>query len=165
MSNMSDKAKPAALFDGAILRPAALDAFAKLSPLKMWRNPVMFATELVALYVTILFVRDLAGGGGEGAFAGQIALWLWATVWFAAFAEAVAEGRGKAQAASLRRARSELTARRIIGGKLQGPVAASDLKIDETVEVVAGELIPAMARSLKASPRWTKAPSRAKARL
>lgn len=140
---MSDKAKPASLFDGAVLRPAALDAFAKLSPLKMWRNPVMFATELVAFYVTILFVRDLAGGGGEGAFAGQIALWLWATVWFAAFAEAVAEGRGKAQAASLRRARSELTARRIIGGKLQGPVAASDLKIDELVEVVAGELIAA----------------------
>ncbi|HVK80371.1 MAG TPA: potassium-transporting ATPase subunit KdpB, partial [Verrucomicrobiae bacterium] len=64
-------------------------------------------------------------------------------VWLAAFAEAVAEGRGKAQAASLRRARSELTARRIVGGKLQAPVAASDLKIDEAVEVVAGELIPA----------------------
>ena len=140
---MSDKTKPASLFDGAILRPAAIDAFAKLSPLKMWRNPVMFATELVALYVTILFARDLMAGGGESSFAGQIALWLWATVWFAAFAEAVAEGRGKAQAASLRRARSELTARRIIDGKLQGPVAASDLKIDDTVEVVAGELIPA----------------------
>ncbi len=140
---MSDKAKPASLFDGAILRPAALDAFAKLSPLKMWRNPVMFATELVALYVTILFVRDLTSGGSEASFAGQIALWLWATVWFAAFAEAVAEGRGKAQAASLRRARSELTARRIVGGKAQAPIAASDLKIDEAVEVVAGELIPA----------------------
>jgi K+-transporting ATPase ATPase B chain len=143
MHSMSEKTKPASLFDGAILRSAALDAFAKLSPLKMWRNPVMFATELVALYVSILFVRDLMSGGGETSFAGQIALWLWATVWFAAFAEAVAEGRGKAQAASLRRARSELTARRIVSGKLQAPVAASDLKIDETVEVVAGELIPA----------------------
>ena len=140
---MSEKAKPASLFDGAILRPAALDAFAKLSPLTMWRNPVMFATELVALYVTILFVRDLTSGGGETSFTGQIALWLWATVWFAAFAEAVAEGRGKAQAASLRRARSELTARRIVRGKPQPPIAASDLKTDETVEVVAGELIPA----------------------
>lgn len=140
---MSEKSKPASLFDGAILRPAALDAFAKLSPLKMWRNPVMFATELVALYVSILFVRDLTGGGDETSFAGQIALWLWLTVWFAAFAEAVAEGRGKAQAASLRRARSELMARRIVGGKSQAPVAASDLKIDEAVEVVAGELIPA----------------------
>ncbi|MDZ4870389.1 MAG: potassium-transporting ATPase subunit KdpB [Alphaproteobacteria bacterium] len=140
---MSEKNKPISLFDRAILWPAALDAFVKLSPLKMWRNPVMFATELVALYVTILFVRDLLGGGGESSFAGQIALWLWATVWFAAFAEAVAEGRGKAQAASLRRARSELTARRIVSGKAQEPVAASDLKVDDTVEVVAGELIPA----------------------
>ncbi|WP_416200324.1 potassium-transporting ATPase subunit KdpB [Terricaulis sp.] len=143
MKSMSEKSKPASLFDSAILRPAALDAFAKLSPLKMWRNPVMFATELVALYVTILFVRDLFGSGDETSFAGQIALWLWLTVWFAAFAEAVAEGRGKAQAASLRRARSELMARRIVGGKPQVAVAASDLKIDETVEVVAGELIPA----------------------
>jgi K+-transporting ATPase ATPase B chain len=140
---MSDKAKPASLFDANILRPAALEAFTKLSPLKMWRNPVMFATELVALYVTVLFVRDLFTGAGEAAFAGQIALWLWLTVWFANFAEAVAEGRGKAQAASLRRARSELTARRIENGKPQAPIAASDLKLDDLVEVVAGELIPA----------------------
>ena len=140
---MSDKAKPASLFDANILRPAALEAFTKLSPLKMWRNPVMFATELVAIYVTVLFVRDLLTGAGDPAFAGQIALWLWLTVWFANFAEAVAEGRGKAQAASLRRARSELTARRIENGKPQAPIAASDLKLDDLVEVVAGELIPA----------------------
>ena len=140
---MTDKAQPASLFDAKILRPAALEAFAKLSPLKMWRNPVMFATELVAVYVTVLFVRDLTSGSGEPLFAGQIALWLWLTVWFAAFAEAVAEGRGKAQAASLRRARSELMARRIVDGKAQAPIAASDLKLDELVEVVAGELIPA----------------------
>jgi K+-transporting ATPase ATPase B chain len=140
---MSEKNKPASLFDAAILKPAALDAFAKLSPFKMWRNPVMFATELVAIYVTILFARDVMQGAGEGVFAGQIAFWLWATVWFAAFAEAVAEGRGKAQAASLRRARSELMARRIIDGKLQAPIAASDLKIDDLTEVVVGELIPA----------------------
>ena len=141
---MSDKkANPASLFDAKILRPAALDAFVKLSPLKMWRNPVMFATELVAVYVTILFLRDLASGTGEPLFAGQIALWLWLTVWFAAFAEAVAEGRGKAQAASLRRARSELMARRMVDGKPQAPIAASDLKPEDIVEVVAGELIPA----------------------
>lgn len=139
---MSDKNKPTSLLDAAILRPAVLDAFTKLSPLKMWRNPVMFATELVALYVTILFVRDLVNGGGEPVFAGQIALWLWLTVWFAAFAEAVAEGRGKAQAASLRRARSELMARKIVAGKTEAPSAASDLKVDELVEVVAGELMP-----------------------
>lgn len=140
---MTDKAKPASLFDASILRPAALDAFAKLSPLKMWRNPVMFATELVAFYVTVLFVRDLASGNGEPLFAGQIALWLWLTVWFAAFAEAVAEGRGKAQAASLRRARSELMARRIVDGKVEAQIAASDLKLDDVVEVITGELIPA----------------------
>jgi K+-transporting ATPase ATPase B chain len=140
---MSDKARPASLFDAKILRPAALDAFAKLSPLKMWRNPVMFATELVAIYVTVLFVRDLSTGTGDAAFAGQIALWLWLTVWFANFAEAVAEGRGKAQAASLRRARSELMARRIENGKPQAAIAASDLKLYDLVEVVAGELIPA----------------------
>jgi K+-transporting ATPase ATPase B chain len=140
---MSDKANPASLLDANILRPAALDAFTKLSPMKMWRNPVMFATELVAIYVTVLFVRDLAAGSGAPLFAGQIALWLWLTVWFAAFAEAVAEGRGKAQAASLRRARSELMARRIIGGKPQAAIAASDLKLEDLVEVVAGELIPA----------------------
>ncbi len=140
---MSEKTKPASLFDAAILRAAARDAFAKLSPLSMWRNPVMFATELVALYVTVLFARDVLAGDGDMGFAGQIALWLWATVWFAAFAEAVAEGRGKAQAASLRRARSELTARRMVDGKPQAPIAASDLKIDDLLEVVAGELIPA----------------------
>ncbi len=140
---MSEKAKAASLLDSAILRRAAIDAFGKLSPLKMWRNPVMCATELVAIYVTILFARDLSTGAAETAFAGQIALWLWLTVWFAAFAEAVAEGRGKAQAASLRRARSELMARRLVNGAPQAPTAASDLKIDELVEVVAGELIPA----------------------
>ena len=140
---MSEKATPTSLFDSAILRPAAIDAFGKLSPLKLWRNPVMFATELAAIYVTILFARDLLASGAETAFAGQIALWLWLTVWFAAFAEAVAEGRGKAQAASLRRARSELMARRLVGGAPQPPTPASDLKIDDLVEVIAGELIPA----------------------
>ncbi|NWG52588.1 MAG: potassium-transporting ATPase subunit KdpB [Hydrogenophilaceae bacterium] len=140
---MSEKAKSASLFDSDILRPAALEAFGKMSPMKMWRNPVMFATELVAIYVTILFARDLLAGGAETAFAGQISLWLWLTVWFAAFAEAVAEGRGKAQAASLRRARSELKARRLVNGAPQPPTAASDLKIDDLVEVVAGEFIPA----------------------
>jgi K+-transporting ATPase ATPase B chain len=140
---MSDKSKPASLFDARILQPAAIEAFAKLSPLKMWRNPVMFATEVVAIYVTLIFARDLTTAYGDPLFAGQIAVWLWLTVWFAAFAEAVAEGRGKAQAASLRRARSELMARRIVDGKLEAQIAASDLKLDDVVEVIAGELIPA----------------------
>ncbi|MFT3723248.1 MAG: potassium-transporting ATPase subunit KdpB [Hyphomonadaceae bacterium] len=134
--------KPISLFDNAILRQAALAAFAKMSPLKLWRNPVMFATELAAIYVLILFVRDVAAGAPGATFAGQIAFWLALTVWFATFAEGVAEGRGKAQAASLRRARSELTARRIVEGKAQTPVAASDLKLNDLVEVAAGEFIP-----------------------
>ena len=109
--------KPISLFDPAIMRQAAIAAFAKMNPLKLWRNPVMFATELAALYVLVLFVRDLATGGEGAAFAGQIAFWLALTVWFATFAEGVAEGRGKAQAASLRRARS---------GALPGPYGGTE---------------------------------------
>ena len=134
--------KPISLLDGAILRQAALAAFAKMNPLKLWRNPVMFATELAAIYVLVLFMRDLAAGASGAAFAGQIAFWLALTVWFATFAEGIAEGRGKAQAASLRRARSELMARRIVDGKPQSPTAASDLKVGELVEVTVGEFIP-----------------------
>ncbi len=135
--------KTISLFDPAIMRQAAIAAFAKMNPLKLWRNPVMFATELAALYVLVLFVRELMTGGEGAAFAGQIGFWLALTVWFATFAEGVAEGRGKAQAASLRRARSELMARRLVDGKAQAPTAASDLVVGELVEVVAGELIPA----------------------
>ncbi len=135
--------KPSSLFDPTIMRQAAIAAFAKMNPLQLWRNPVMFATELAALYVLVLFGRDLVTGGEGAAFAGQIAFWLALTVWFATFAEGVAEGRGKAQAASLRRARSELTARRLIDGAAQAPVAASDLVVQDLVEVVTGELIPA----------------------
>ncbi len=134
--------KPISLFDGAIMRQAAISAFVKMNPLKLWRNPVMFATELAAMYVLILFVRDLTTGAPGASFAGQIAFWLALTVWFATFAEGIAEGRGKAQAASLRRARSELTARRLVSGVAQAPVAASDLKLGDLVEAKAGEFIP-----------------------
>jgi len=140
---MSDRPRAPGLLDPAILVPAARDAFAKLLPTRLWRNPVMFATAVVAAHVTWVFLRDLATGTGQPVFAGQIALWLWVTAWFACFAEAVAEGRGKAQAASLRRARSELTARRLVNGAAQPAVAASDLTPGELVEVVAGELVPA----------------------
>jgi len=139
----NDKKKPIALFDPAILGPAFVASFGKLNPLSLWRNPVVFAIELMAAYVTVLFVRDVATGGEETLFSGQIAFWLWATVIFAAFAEAVAEGRGKAQAASLRRARAELTARRVVNGRAQQAVPASDLKLNDIIEVVAGEFVPA----------------------
>src|SRR5690606_27071442 len=95
------------LFDPAILMPAVRQAFAKLDPRRLMRNPVIFVTEMIAVLVTLLFLRDFLAGNGDAAFSSQIAIWLWFTVLFATFAEAVAEGRGKAQADSLRRAKSQ----------------------------------------------------------
>src|SRR3978361_2245837 len=103
----------AAMLDPAILLPAIGDTFRKLDPRVMWRNPVMFVVEVVATLTTVLFLRDLVTGGGNLGFTFQIVLWLWITVLFANFAEAVAEGRGKAQAATLRKARTETVANRI----------------------------------------------------
>ena len=94
--------------DPAILVPAIGDAFKKLDPRHMMSSPVMFVVEIVASLTTILFFRDLFTGGADLAFSFQINLWLWFTVLFANFAEAVAEGRGKAQAASLRKTKTEL---------------------------------------------------------
>ncbi|HWA23249.1 MAG TPA: potassium-transporting ATPase subunit KdpB [Caulobacterales bacterium] len=144
MTTSSNKTAPVSLFDPKIAGPAFLASFGKLNPLSLWRNPVVFAIEVIAAYVTVLFIRDISAGAKDALFSGQIAFWLWATVVFATFAEAVAEGRGKAQAASLRRARAELTARRIVNGAAQKePVSAADLKLGDLVEVVAGEFVPA----------------------
>ena len=93
---MSSTARAPGLFDGAILGRAATDAFIKLDPRQLARNPVIFVTEMVSAVVTILFVRDLIGGTGLALFTGQIAAWLWFTVLFANFAEAVAEEIGRA---------------------------------------------------------------------
>src|SRR5262250_1212613 len=127
---MATQAKSLSLFDPSILGPAIGDAFKKLDPRTLWRNPVMFAVEIVSAVTTVLFLRDLAAGGGAG-FSGQISLWLWFTVLFANFAEAVAEGRGKAQAATLRRTQSQAVAKRL--GVPQGTqwteVPASQLKV------------------------------------
>src|SRR3954454_12952646 len=95
------------MLDSAILLPAIGLSFQKLDPRLMIRSPVMFCVEVVAALTTIILVRDLATHGANLGFTFQIALWLWITVRFANFAEAVAEGRGKAQAATLRRARTE----------------------------------------------------------
>ena len=132
----------AALLDGAILRRAARDSFAKLAPKKLARNPVIFVTAVVALLTTMLFARDLFAGS-EAAFTGQIAAWLWFTVLFANFAEAVAEGRGKAQADSLRRARSDTLAQRLNEDGTTHEVAATDLRAGDLVLVAAGATIPA----------------------
>jgi len=95
--------KSASLFDTRILVPAIGAAFQKLSPKSLIRNPVMFVVAVVSSLTTVLFVKDLITGAGDLGFAFQVNLWLWFTVLFANFAEAVAEGRGKAQADSLRR--------------------------------------------------------------
>ena len=141
-SNAPEAGRPQGLLDPAILVPALGSAFAKLDPRQLMRNPVIFVTEVVAALVTLFFLRDLASGG-EAGFSGQIAAWLWFTVLFATFAEAVAEGRGKAQAESLKRTRSELSARRLLeGGARSETVPATALRLGDIVLVEAGELIP-----------------------
>ncbi|MCW6512227.1 potassium-transporting ATPase subunit KdpB [Lichenifustis flavocetrariae] len=134
------------LFDPAIARRAAIEAFRKLNPRTLAKNPVIFVTEVVSLGVTILFLRDLITGNGEALFSGQIAAWLWFTVLFANFAEAVAEGRGKAQADAMRRTRSDTRAKRLVDHKhLDGAfeeVNALDLKVGDIVLVEPGDLIP-----------------------
>ncbi len=129
------------LLDTAILLPAVGQAFQKLDPRRMARNPVMFVVEIVATLTTVIFLRDLLTGGAYLGFSFQIILWLWVTVLFANFAEAVAEGRGKAQAASLRRARTDTMANRITSTGTE-TVAAPELRQNDVVLVAAGELIP-----------------------
>ena len=118
----------------------------KLDPRSLAKNPVIFVTEVVSVLVTLFFLRDLIAQDGGASFTGQIAAWLWFTVLFANFAEAVAEGRGKAQADALRRARTETMARRYVDPeKLDGRVEsvnALDLRAGDIVLVEAGELIP-----------------------
>src|SRR5271155_5024310 len=100
-----------ALFDPKIVVPAIGSAFVKLNPRTLMKNPVMFVLEIVTALTTIILVGDLATGSGQIAFEFQIILWLWFTVLFANFAEAIAEGRGKAQADTLRRQRTETQAK------------------------------------------------------
>ena len=127
------------LFDGRIIARAALDALAKLNPAKLIRNPVIFVVEIVSILVTVLAIRD------QTRFEIAIAFWLWLTVLFATFAEAVAEGRGRARAESLRRARSDLTAKLMASPTDRTrttPVPASSLKMGSIVLVETGDLIP-----------------------
>jgi len=134
----------ATITDPAILLPAIGQAFRKLDPRVMVRNPVMFAVEVVAALTTVLFLRDLVTGAGGIGFALQINLWLWFTVVFANLAEAVAEGRGKAQAATLRRAKTETKAKLLANAaaKQWREAAATSLKQGDIVLVEAGDLIP-----------------------
>ena len=143
---MASKTESQGLFDGKIIATAAIDALRKLDPRALAKNPVIFVTEAVSLMVTGFFIRDLVTNNGSAMFSGQIAAWLWFTVLFANFAEAVAEGRGKAQADALRRTRSDTHAKRYIdpknlNGLVEG-VNALDLRLGDIVLVEAGEIIP-----------------------
>src|SRR5271154_1186454 len=119
------------LFDTEILTRAMLDSFSKLDPRWQYRNPVMFICEVGALVTLLFFVRDLVTHGPAG-FDFAISIWLWFTVLFANFAEAVAEGRGKAQADYLRRTKTETTARKVVGDK-EVATSAHDLRKGDLV--------------------------------
>ncbi|CDZ57131.1 potassium-transporting ATPase subunit KdpB [Neorhizobium galegae] len=138
------QAKSASIMDTRILIPAAGDAFKKLNPRTLARNPVMFVVATVSVLTTVLFLRDLAAGNGNLGFSFQINLWLWFTVLFANFAEAVAEGRGKAQADSLRKARTETQAKLLSGSDRTQykMVAGTSLKVGDVVLVEPGDIIP-----------------------
>src|SRR5437870_4907447 len=136
--------KERSLFDPEIMRPAIWDSFRKLTPRHVIKNPVMFVVEVGSVLTTLIFLRDLVAptpGSQPLWFTAAVSFWLWFTVVFANFAEAVAEGRGKAQAATLRKMRKETTARRLVDGR-EEQVPASALRKGDVVVVDAGELIP-----------------------
>ena len=134
------------MFDPAIVRAAIKDSFTKLDPRVLYKNPVMFVVAIGSVLTTVLFVRDLVDPASRVAplwFSISITLWLWFTVVFANFAEAVAEGRGKAQADTLRKMRQETVARRVVAGKeLPEVIPASQLRKGDLVVIEAGQLIP-----------------------
>jgi K+-transporting ATPase ATPase B chain len=137
------KSAEISVFDPAIIWPAARSAFAKLHPRVQIRNPVMFVVEIVAALTTLIFLRDLIVGGARLGFSFQVILWLWFTLLFANFAEAVAEGRGKAQADALRKTRTQTDAKRMTADRsTYEVVAATSLKVGDVVVVEAGDIIP-----------------------
>jgi len=136
------KTKKKSLWDAGIVRRAATDSLRKLNPRAMMKNPVMFVVEVGSAITTILLLQDGLGHRHALLFDLQITVWLWFTVLFANFAEAMAEGRGKAQADSLRRAKSETVARRISGSGGIEQVPSSQLRSGDVVLVSAGEMIP-----------------------
>src|SRR6266487_3310513 len=130
------------LADSAILSRAILDSFRKLNPLTMVKNPVMFVVEVGAVLTTIQLAWNASHHAGQFGFGLQITLWLWFTVLFANFAEAMAEGRGKAQAETLRKARAETQAHRLRADGSIEVVPSSKLRSGDVVVVSAGEFIP-----------------------
>jgi potassium-transporting ATPase ATP-binding subunit len=143
-SQLRKRTPVTSLTDPKIVWPAIGSAFGKLDPRLMMKNPVMFVVEVVAALTTVIFIRDWVNGGEHLLFTFQIIVWLWFTVLFANFAEAVAEGRGKAQAASLRQTREETKAKLIVDEKtgFAVPTPASELAPGQVVLVEAGDIIP-----------------------
>jgi K+-transporting ATPase ATPase B chain len=143
-SHLRKRMPVSALFDPKIVWPAIGSAFVKLDPRTLMKNPVMFVLEVVTVLTTVILIRDLFTGGPNIGFEFQIILWLWFTVLFANFAEAIAEGRGKAQADSLRRTRTETQAKLLSGSgsKNYKIVPGTSLKIGDVVLVEAGDTIP-----------------------
>jgi len=146
MTEREGTAKKGKLIDTGLIRQAVVDSFNKLNPLHLVRNPVMFVVEVGAVITTYFFVksaiRGVTTGPGAISFAGLISLWLWFTVLFANFAEAVAEGRGRAQAETLRRTRVETTAKRLLDNGEIKMVSAGELRKGDIVIAEAGDIIP-----------------------
>ena len=143
---MTKKIKARSLFEPAIVRQALWDSFRKLNPLHQIKNPVMFVVEVGSVLTTLLFFHALSGKGEAApGFILQISLWLWGTVLFANFAESMAEGRGKAQAESLRKTRRDIIAKRLAKPDRNSGVAkvsSSELKKGDIVLIEAGDTIP-----------------------
>jgi K+-transporting ATPase ATPase B chain len=133
------------MFDARIMKPALAQSVKKLDPRTLWRNPVMFCVEIASTITLVTFAMSLAGANREPAwFTGLVSVWLWLTVIFATFAESLAEGRGKARAASLRKSRTEVTAKRLKKPEFGSPydtVPAQELRKDDCILVEAHETI------------------------
>jgi K+-transporting ATPase ATPase B chain len=140
---MVEAARKSSIWDQKIVKQAIADSIWKLDPRIQIKNPVMFIVEVGSVLTTMVFVQEVAAGTGRPLFTGQVAFWLWFTVLFANFAEAMAEGRGKAQADTLRKTRTETVANRFGAGDHIEPVAAGSLRKGDLVMVRAGEFIPA----------------------
>jgi K+-transporting ATPase ATPase B chain len=143
-SSQARKQLVSALFDARIVIPAIGSAFVKLDPRVLMKNSVMFVLEVVSVLTTVILVRDIVTMSGNVGFEFQIVLWLWFTVLFANFAEAIAEGRGKAQADALRRTRTETQAKLLIGTDRRNfrRVPGTNLRVGDVVVVEAGDTIP-----------------------
>ncbi|MGB9295331.1 MAG: potassium-transporting ATPase subunit KdpB [Pseudolabrys sp.] len=145
ISKLRKRMPVATLLDPKIVVPAIGQAFVKLNPATLIKNPVMFVLEIVTALTTVILVRDLLTGSQTLAFEFQIVIWLWFTVLFANFAEAVAEGRGKAQADTLRRSRVETKAKKLSDPKKRSSykaVPALELRAGDFVVVEAGDVVP-----------------------